>query len=59
MLGLATFASLLLSVSCQVTGNYAIQISAPTPVGTAGRDLANYPQCAVSNVLGPSKAQRG
>lgn len=38
----------LRSASCQVTGTYAVQVTATTETGSAGTMLANYPQCAVS-----------
>lgn len=48
---LASFVVFLLSTaSAHVTGTYPVELTAPTPVGTTGRDLANYPQCAVSNL---------
>ncbi|CAL8581585.1 hypothetical protein XPA_007274 [Xanthoria parietina] len=43
---LAVLAVCLTSASCQVTGTYSIQLTAPAPVGTVGASLPNYPQCA-------------
>ncbi|KAL8992062.1 MAG: hypothetical protein Q9169_007407 [Polycauliona sp. 2 TL-2023] len=34
--------------SSQITGTYSVEVTATTPVGTVGTEVANYPQCVVS-----------
>ncbi|KAL8957903.1 MAG: hypothetical protein Q9193_004937 [Seirophora villosa] len=47
-LRLAALAVFFASASCQLTGTYSVQLTAAAPIGTAGVQLSNYPQCSVS-----------
>ncbi|KAL9058120.1 MAG: hypothetical protein Q9206_002077 [Seirophora lacunosa] len=45
-LRLAALAVFFASASCQLTGTYSVQLTAAAPIGTAGVQLSNYPQCS-------------